>query len=222
MVAQKQNRVVALPTARSAQPSNRLAALKQSKQWDQLPRAVQSGYEATENRLSTLVHVMERHGEAVADARSRSLAGILSSAREWQSFIDALGATVNDEERQALVLAKSNELAGLLTSHQSTLDALSALLDADLQEVMTWPRHEWTKRSLEDKLRDLLTFGEAELERRGYPPLSFWQSVLNTLTLGLVADQQLRDYERARLLPQLALPAMDGEEEAIDVDFTPR
>lgn len=222
MVAQKRNQIVALPAARSATPGNRLAALKRSEQWEQLPRTLQRSYEATENRLTMLVDVMERHGQAVTETRSQSLGGILASSREWQSFIDELGEAVSEQEREALIIAKSNELAALLTSHQTGLDALNELLEAQLREVMTRPSHEWAKRSFEDKLEDLWTFGEAELERRGYPPLSFWQSVGNTLTLGMVADHQLREYERARLLPQVAPTSIDEEEGIIDVDFTPR
>jgi hypothetical protein len=60
------------------------------------------------------------------------------------------------------------------------------------------------------------------LKRRAYPPLSFWQSGGNALTFGMVADKQLRDFERARLAPQAPSPAPDEDEEVIDVDFTPR
>lgn len=223
MVAKKQSPVVTLPTTlprRPTTPSTRLATIKQSTAWQQLPRVVQRDYEANENRLSALVHVMERHREAVAETRSHSLDGILASAREWQVLLDELGETISDEERQALLIAKSNELAGMLTSHQSGLDTLNELLTAQLQEVMTRPRHEWAKRTLEDNLEDLWTFGEAELERRGYPPLSFWESVANTVTFGMVADKQLREHERARLSRSTS-QTMDEAGEVIDVDFTP-
>lgn len=227
MVTKKQPSVVALPSApprRLTKPANRLAALQQSEQWQQLPRAVQRSYEASENQGAALLRAMEQHGEAVEQTRARSLDGIVASSREWQGFIDDLGDSVSDEERQALIIAKSNELAALLTSHQTGLDTLNELLEAQLHEAMSRPAHEWTKRTLEDELEDLLTLGEAELERRGYPPLTFWEAVANTFTFGAVADKRLREYERARLLPRMQMPIedADGDEEVIDVDFTPR
>jgi hypothetical protein len=225
MVAPKPSRIVALPSTpsrRLSKPSNRLATLKQSGQWQQLPRSVQRHYEASENRMGALVHVMVRHEEAVTDTRAQSLEGIVSSAREWQAFMDELGDTISEDERTALTVAKSNELATLLTAHQTGLDALYEVLETQLQEVMRRPEHEWVKPSAEDALEDFWTFGEAELKRRAYPPLSFWQSVGNALTFGMVADKQLRDFERARLAPQAPSPAPDEDEEVIDVDFTPR
>lgn len=226
MVTSKQRRVVALPSAQTGRlktPRNRLATLKQSDQWEQLPRTVQRTYEANENQLSALVQTMQRHRDDVAETRTESLDGILASMREWQAFIDDLDGAVSEEERQALVIAKSNELAAMLTSHQTGLDALSELLDAQLQQIMARPEHEWVKRAGEDALEDFLTFGEAELARRGYPPLSFGESVGNALTFGMVADKRLRDYERARMRPQMSvLDADDDAEDIIDVDFTPR
>lgn len=226
MVARKPNPVVALPTAPSrhpAKPTNRLAAIKRSDAWEHLPRVVQRDYEANENRLGALVDVIGRHGDAIADTRADNLDGILASAREWQSFIDELGDAIGDDERQALLVAKSNELAGLLTAHQGALDTLNGLLAAQLLDMQTRPAHTWTRRTGEDYLEDFCTFGEAELERRGYAPLSFGESLVNTVTFGAVADARLREHERARLHAGSTMQTAIGEEGGIiDASFSPR
>lgn len=226
MVVRKQQSVVALPTAqtrRVTKPANRLAALKESEQWHHLPRAIQQSYEARENQGAALLHAMEQHGQAVKETRGRNLEGILASSHEWQAFIDDLGDSISDEERQALIIAKSNELAGLLMTHQSGLDTLNELLEAHQQDVLSRPAHEWMQRTPEDVLNDILTLGEAELERRGYPPLTFWESLGNMVTLGAVADKRLREYERARLLPRVQTQVEDDEYEGvIDAEYTAR
>jgi hypothetical protein len=226
MAVQKQNRVVALPSKQNQRidkPSNRLVTLKQSEEWNQLSRTVQHKYVANDTRLSALVHIKSRNGEAIDDLRSDSIGRIRGTLGEWQDLIDELHESCGDEIRDALTMQKTNEIATHLTSHQAGLDALNEQLATELQDLMTQPDTDLVKPTWEDKLDDAFSFDEAELKRRGYPPLSFWESVLNIPTLGLVAQKRLREYERARLgVPSAHLSDDEEEGVVLDADWSPK
>ncbi len=224
MVASKQQtkvvpfREVGSRSLATATPSNRLAAFKESAEWKQLPRPAQRGYEQRANQLTALIHAGQEHDGAVGASRERHHATLAAWMSDWQRRLAELGESITDEQREALELAKSNELASLLSARQTELDCLKHLHEEHVLDVMTRPAHEWVKRTLGDEIEDVITFGEAELERRGLPPLSFWESVINSFTFGMVADKRVRDAERARLMPPQVGDGFEGEG-VVDADF---
>jgi hypothetical protein len=222
MAEKKLATVTSLPIApaRQSLPAmpNRLAELKQSEQWKQMTRQEQRGHEAFEHRATAVLSAIQSADEKFDVERQEEIAAVLDSARAWDAFLQDVSGEITAEEREAFITTKSNDLAALLTTHQAARDALTRLTDERLHDILIRPEHEWVKPTAGDVLEDLLTFGEAELARRGLPPLSFSESLLNVFSFGMVAEKKVRDAERARLTPSAPTDVL--EEGVIDADFT--
>ena len=200
------------------QHGNGLAKLKASEAWRQLPRTLQRNYERFGNQTGYLLHLHDDRAEKAGRLRQETQQTLVASAKEWDELIER---QEDETEKLAMIQAKQNDLAAEYQAMNATLEALGALHQQQIDEAMRQPAQQWVKPTLIEHLEDVASFGEAKLERHGYPPLTATESWLNTFTFGAIADKRLREYERARILGQQLSGAADAvEEDVIDVtDF---
>ena len=134
--------------------------------------AMQRSTEANDNHYCIFVQVQERYREAVGDCVRESRYSEFGWRVASSSLREKLEDSISEEEKQALIIAKSNELAALLTSHQD--GSMPRMSFGSANGGGTKPpagEHEWVKPTREDYIEDLLSFGKPS--SRGYPPLSF-------------------------------------------------
>jgi hypothetical protein len=216
--ARASSRAAALTVVKPSPPApadgqrlqSKLAAIVSPPKASKLSAVVAEDTRRTGQKVQLALAYHELDEAATAYLVDGSQEALVALLRRCHQVLRDNDDVLDEEQATALLIQVKDFQADQIAHVRETAALLHEIIGEERAKVLARDDDEWRRRTLGDELASLLTFGESDLDFYGLPPLSAEQSVLNVLTLGLVADKHKRDHLRRRWAARHALPDARG------------